>query len=220
MVNNQPGNIEKEIVELQQGLTLIDIKYDKDIIQKFRRYIEVLYEYKNRLHLLSHQDYNHISKRHFLTSLVVFHYIKNYTNACDIGAGAGFPSIPLKILKPEIEFTLFESKKKKARFLRHVVCELNLSDVEIIDRRAEHYKAKKFDLILLKAVGKIKKLIKTIDALIKPGGCAIFFKSHQIEGEIRAAGKELKKKGFCVQVEKLFTPVENLPLALVILNYD
>lgn len=216
--NKPSSNIDKEISELCQGLTLLGIKYDEHIIQKFQKYINFLYESKNRLHLLSQQDYNHISKRHFLTSLAALDYVKHCRNACDIGAGAGFPSIPLKILRPEVSFTLFEAKKKKAKFLKHLIYELDLSGIDIIDGRAEHFKEKKFDLILLKAVGKIKKLIRIINNLIEPGGYAVFYKSHQVEEEIRAADKELRKRGFRVEVEKVFTPIENLPVALVVLK--
>jgi len=218
MNDNSSANLDKQTNELCQGLTLLGIEYDEHIIQKFRKYIDVLCEYKNRFHLLSHQDYIHISKRHFLTSLAALRYVTHCYNACDIGAGAGFPSIPLKILRPEVNFTLFESKKKKAKFLKHLICELDLSGIDIIDGRAEHFKEKKFDLILLKAVGKINRLIKIIDNLIEPKGCAVFYKSHQVEEEIRTANNELKKRGYRVEVEKVFTPIENLPLALVVLK--
>ncbi len=218
MAHRQPSNIKREITELQHGLTLIDIPYDTHIIQKFKRYIEVLYDYKNRLHLLSHRDYSHIAKRHFLTSLMAFHYINDCQTLCDIGAGAGFPSLPLKIVRPEIEYTLFESKRKKAKFLRHLVGELGLLGVDIIDERAENFTEKRFDLILLKAAGKIKKLLKTIDNLIKPKGRAIFYKPHRVEGEIKVAERELRKRKFRIQIEKLYTPIEHVPLALVILK--
>jgi len=139
-------------------------------------------------------------------------------NVCDLGAGAGFPSVPLKILRPKIRFTLFESKNKKTEFLNCLINELSLSGITIINDRAEHYCAQKFDLILVKAAGKIKKLIKVIDHLMAPKGCTIFYKSHEVEDELRIAESVLKKRGFQAQVERKWTPVENLPLALVILK--
>ncbi len=217
-VHNQIDDITKELTELQQGLTLMGIPYNDQTIQKFKRYIEILYAFKRKLHLLSHRDYHHIAKRHFLPSLMVLQYIDDYHFACDIGAGAGLPSLPLSIVRPESQYILFESQKKKATFLRYVIDELGLSGVEIIDDRAEHFSERKFDLILLKAVGTIKKLIKTIDNLIEPNGYAVFYKTHRVTDEIRAADKELRKRGFQVQIERLSTPLENLSLALVMLR--
>ena len=211
-------SVEGEMEELKKGLDHLCIEYNDHILEKFKRYVKILYEYKNKIHLLSHQDYNRISKRHFLISLMALPYIKGHNNACDIGVGAGFPSIPLKILRPEISFTLFESKQKKAEFLKYLTGELNLSKIQIINDRAENYTSGKFDLILIKAAGKIRKLIKVIDYLILQTGKAVFYKSIQVEDEIRIAEKEIKKRGFQVQVIKLSTPIENLPLTLVMLK--
>jgi 16S rRNA (guanine527-N7)-methyltransferase len=216
--DSRPEDIKKELTELKQGLDTLGISFNTQHIKKFRRYIEILLEYKNRIHLLSHQDYNRITRRHFLPSLMAFPYIKNHCTACDIGTGAGFPALPLKIFMPEIDFTLFESRGKKAKFLRYLIDELELTGTNVIDDRAEKFKGNKFNLILLKAVGRIKKLIKTIDNLMLPHGCAIFYKSHRVAGEIKSAEKELKKRGFQLRIEKLHTPIENLPLALVILK--
>jgi len=218
VTGHQPSDVDRELSDLKRGLALAGIVYNRQIIEKFRIYIEVLHDYKGRLHLLSHQDYYHIATRHFLTSLMAIPYLEDCHAICDVGAGAGFPSLPLKIVRPDIEYTLFESQKKKACFLKHLIEELELSHVNIIDERAECFVGEKFDLILLKAVGKIKELLKTIDNLIAPRGRAIFYKSHRIEGEIRAAEKELRKKGYQIQIDRLYTPIENKPLALVILK--
>ncbi len=210
--------IKQEMADLCQGFDALGISYNKEIIQKFQKYIEVLYEYRKKLHLLSNQDYKRIAKKHFLTALMAFRYLKDHQVVCDIGAGAGFPSVPLKIVRQNIELTLFESVKKKAEFLSYLKRELGISDIEVINERAEHYREKKFDIILLKAVGRIKKLMNVIDHLMVPDGVAIFYKTHQVENEIKAADKELIKKGFKIQIDKLRTPVERLPLALVIVR--
>ena len=218
MTRHQPNDVDRELTDLSRGLTLAGIPYDRQVIEKFKIYIEVLHNYRGRLHLLSHGDYYHIATRHFLTSLMTIPYLRGYHTICDVGAGAGFPSLPLKIVLPDIECTLFESQKKKACFLRRLIEKLELTQVKIIDERAECFAGKKFDVILLKAVGKIKELLATVDNLIVPNGRAIFYKSHQIEDEIRVAEKALRKKGYQIQIERLYTPVENKPLALVILK--
>ncbi len=217
-MKSKNSDIEKEIEELERGLQVLDINYDDTILAKFKKYLEILYAYKNKLHLISHSDYNRISKKHFLTSLLPLPYIKDHNNVCDIGAGAGFPSVPLKILRPQINFTLFESKTKKADFLKILTNTLNLSNIAIVNNRAENYSDANFDLILVKAAGKIKKLIKTIDHLIAPQGLAIFYKSPRFNEEIKIARKEIEKRKFEIQIIMTKTALENLPLALVILK--
>jgi len=211
-------NIAREVTEFQQGLAILGIKSDTAITEKFIKMVKILYEYKDKFHLLSHGDYNFISKRHFLPSVMVLPYINDFHSICDIGAGAGFPSVPLKILRPQIFFTLFEANRKKAEFLKYLIAELELLNVQIVNERAENYQGEKFDAILIKAAGKIKSLIKTIDQLIIPGGCAIFYKSHRVEDEIKLARKKIIKLGFQIQVEKLYTPIEHRPLALIFLK--
>lgn len=218
MTNSRHKEIQRELDDLGAGLNILKIKYNKAILKKFRIYLEVLFKMRSRLHLLSHQDYERIAKRHFLTSLMALDFVKGYYNICDIGAGAGFPSLPLKIIKPTMKLTLIESNKKKADFLQYLTEELGYPDVGVVNERAQDYQEKTFEVILLKAVGKIKKLIVPINSLIEPGGRAIFYKTHRVKEEIKQTKKDLGEKGFHLRVEKLFTPLERLPLALVILD--
>ncbi len=218
MSSNLHKAIERELDDLRAGLNLLRIKYNDAILQKFYIYLEVLFEMRNRLHLLSHQDYERIAKRHFLTSLMALDFVKGHRRVCDIGPGAGFPSIPLKILEPAMDLTLIESKRKTADFLRYLTEHIDCPDVDVVSERAQDYQEKTFELILLKAVGKIKKLVVPINRLIEPGGRAIFYKSHKVEEEIRQIEIDLEKRGFRLRIEKLFTPLERLPLAFVILD--
>jgi|UniRef100_A0A7C6EHR8 16S rRNA (guanine527-N7)-methyltransferase len=211
-------SIENEIRILKDGFLELGIEPREDIFNKFRIYLKVLYNYKNHLHLISHNDYKRISLKHFLPSLMILRFISNQQNACDIGAGAGFPSIPVKILVPEINFTLFESIKKKAIFLSYLIKELNLSGIKVISERAEKYQVENFDLILIRAAGRIKDLIKTIDHLIKPGGKAVFYKTQAVEEEIRQAKDKIDRMNFSITIENLYTPVEKIPMSLVFLT--
>ena len=159
--------IERELDDLRAGLNLLRITYNDAILQKFYIYLEVLFEMRHRLHLLSHQDYERIAKRHFLTSLMALDFVKGHRRVCDIGPGAGFPSIPLKILEPAMDLTLIESKRKMVDFLRYLTEHIDCPDVDVVSERAQDYQEKTFELILLKAVGKIKKLVVPINRLIE-----------------------------------------------------
>ena len=208
----------REIAELRAGLETLHIEYHKADLEKFRRYLEVLDDYRNKIHLISHQDYTRVSKKHFLPSLLALPYVKGVHHACDIGAGAGFPSIPLKIFTPDLNLILFESVRKKAEFLKYLVCELKLDNVQIVNERAENYPTAAFDLVLIRAAGKIKKLVKVIDRLVSANGCAIFYKTCRTEDEVKIAQSEIEKRKFVITVKELRTPLENQPLALVILK--
>lgn len=210
--------ITRELEDLRKGLAALDITLNQHTRHIFQHYLEIIYHYKGKIHLISRRDYNRIARRHFLVSLMAFPVIRDCRTACDLGAGAGFPSVPLKIMRPDIEFTLFESKQKKAAFLNHVIHTLGLSGITVINDRAEHHGDQQFDVVLIKAAGRIRKLLKIIDQLMAPEGRAIFYKSHSIEDELKVAGLALKKRGLQVDVKKAWSPIEHLPLALVIVQ--
>ena len=216
--NNQPGDARREIDELRIGLRELGIDFDAEKIERFQMYLNTLYSCRHRLHLVSHRDYERVSRRHFLASLVAYPYVKNHVRACDVGAGAGFPSVPLKILLPGIDFVLFESNRKKAEFLEHLVDRLRLERIRVVNSRAESHSGQGFDLVLLKAVGKIDKLMKVVDALVVPGGEAIFFKTQDVDTELRRAARAIKARRFSVEVARISAPIEKTPMSLVIMR--
>jgi len=217
-MNNPAGDARREIDEVRIGMKELGIDPDAEMIERFQTYLTTLYSYRGRLHLLSHRDYERISRRHFLTSLVAYPHVKNHVRVCDVGAGAGFPSIPLKILLPDIGFVLFESNRKKAEFLEHLVDRLGLEGVRVVNSRAESHAGQGFDLVLLKAVGKIDKLMKIVDALVVPGGEAIFFKTQDVDTELRRAARAIEAGRFSVKVTRISTPIEKMPMSLVIMR--
>ncbi len=216
--NNVRVDAEREIDDITAGLKELGIDVTGQTIEKFRTYLDALYSYRDRMHLLSRRDYERISRRHFLTSLVAYPYVKDRRRICDVGAGAGFPSLPLKILFPEVHFVLFESNHKKAEFLDHLVDVLGLRRIEVINARAEGYSGQDFDLVLLRAVGKVDRMLKVVHRLLAPGGRAIFFKTQDVDAELWRASTAINKMGYGVEVRKIQTPVEKIPMALVILR--
>jgi 16S rRNA (guanine527-N7)-methyltransferase len=216
--NNSKYDIGREIAELEQGMHELDIRFNQGVLDKFKTYLEVLYSYHGKLHLVSHRDYERISRRHFLPSLLIYQDTMNHKRVCDVGSGAGFPSVPLKILLPQLDLVIFEAQRKKAHFLNYLIERLDLEGVEIVNARAEIYSGVKFDLALLRAVGKIGKLVSVIDKLLDSRGVAVFYKSLSVEKEIENAQKAICKRNFRVVVKKISTPLDKTPLALVILR--
>lgn len=216
--NNQLKSLDRELDDLGCGLRQLSIDFDTEIIARFKDYLQILYSYRGKLHLLSHRDYERISRRHFLPSLTALQYMREHHRACDVGAGAGFPSIPIKVVMPALDLVIFESVTKKARFLRALVKRLGLERVEVRNERAEDYAGKGFDLMLFKAVGRIGKMIGVVDKMLLPEGEAIFYKSANVVTELVQAESVMNKKKYTAKVINLSTPVEDLPLALVILS--
>lgn len=211
-------SVKQELELLKKGFDELKICYSGIILDKFHLYLDALFIFKDKLHLLSYKDYTRISVKHFLPSLTTLKFITNEKKACDIGAGAGFPSVPLKILKPTLEFTLFESVKKKAEFLKYLIDKLALKKIYVVNCRAEEYENKRFEIIFIRAAGKVKKLARTINKLLIPGGRAIFYKSPDIETELNEAKGEIEKYSFVVSLERTLTPVVHEPLTLVLLQ--
>lgn len=216
--NKRVYEIGREIAELKRGMDELGINYGQPVLDRFKIYLEVLYLYHGKIHLLSHQDYKRISRRHLLPSLMALPEVEVHSRVCDVGSGAGFPSVPSKILLPNMDLVIFEAQRKKADFLQYLLERLELRRFKIMNARAEEHHGAKFDLALLRAVGKIGMLVDVLNVLLEAGGAAIFFKTASVEEEIDEAQKALHKHNFQVSVKKMITPLEKLPLALVTLR--
>ena len=209
----------REIGDLTQGLSELGITLPPAAVDRFRTYLELLERFHGQLHLISHRDHGQVSRRHFLPSLLAADYASGRRRAADLGPGAGFPSLPIKIVQPELNLTLIESVGKKAHFLETLCAALNLSGCEIVNGRAEAYPGPAFDLIFLKAAGPIRDWVLTIDRLLMVPGTAVFFKTLRRAGsEIAAVRTQLERAGFRWSIRELLTPLEQRPLALVVLE--
>ncbi|MBN2621570.1 16S rRNA (guanine(527)-N(7))-methyltransferase RsmG [candidate division WOR-3 bacterium] len=202
---------------LRQGARELGIPLSTRQGRRFEIYIRLLHEYRGRLHLISRKDHTRIVIRHVLPSLIAQRFLVG-SSLCDIGSGGGFPGVPLKIIAPEFRLVLFESIGKKAVFLMTLVRKLGLAQVMVVPERAEHYTGDRFDSILLRAVGAIKKNLKTIDRLLAPSGRAVFYKTCRVEQELKQARILMDRFGLAAEVHTFVTPIERRPLALVVLQ--
>lgn len=106
-------DIRREIDQLRSGLRQLSIEPDTLMVERFSRYLALLDEFHGKIHLLSHADYDRVSIRHFLPSLAIGPLVDRTGPVCDLGAGPGFPSVPLAICDPQLRLTLFESQRKR-----------------------------------------------------------------------------------------------------------
>lgn len=177
-----------------QALHRLDPAPSEQQVQQFLRYRQELIEWNGRFNLTAITDPVEILFKHFLDSLsLLMVYDRPQARVLDIGAGAGFPGIPLKIVRPQWQVVLLEATGKKVRFLQHVVETLGLSDIEAVQGRAEElahrqpYRAS-FDLVTARAVASLPVLLEYAAPYSRVGGQIILPKKGEIAEEL-AQGK-------------------------------
>ena len=161
--------------------------------EKFKLYHSLLLEWGKKINLYSQNDRNRLLSYHFLDSLLALKFLPETGDLADIGSGAGFPGIPIKIMRPNLNLFLFETRKKKAVFLSYVIKSLSLPESTVIDKRVEDWEGKRFDIFTIRLLGKIKKVIPLIAHLRKEKSLVIFYKGREWEREIEEAEGVLKK---------------------------
>lgn len=180
----------KQIFE--KGLTELNIQAEPETIDKFARYSELLKEWNEKMNLTAITDDDGIAIKHFLDSLLPLKVvdIENQSMA-DIGTGAGFPGLPVRLMRPDTELTLIDSLNKRITFLEHVCGELELENVRCIHGRAEELSRKElresFDIVVSRAVANMTALSEYCLPFVKPGGRFIALKAQDSAEEIDAA---------------------------------
>jgi 16S rRNA (guanine527-N7)-methyltransferase len=190
-----------------------------ETLEKFQIYLNQILDWNKRIHLVSKGDARpERILRHFVDSLSIFKVtqIPQKANLLDLGAGAGFPSIPIKIVRDDINLSLVESVRKKSLFLQKLIKDLKSEDVLVINKRAEDlmdapdYKGK-FDVVTAKALGRLKDTIRLATSFLKPKGFLIAYKGERVEEEIR----ECEEKNFLIK-NKILIKIPDFDLKRII----
>lgn len=180
---------------VEQAAALIDGEKK----EKFELFRSLLLEYNQKYNLTAITEKREIEVKHFIDSAAGAFLFEKGANCAEVGSGAGFPSLPLKILRDDLSFTLMESVGKKCDFLRVVVDKLELSGMNIIQIRAEdaarnaQYR-EKFDFVVARAVARMNTLSEYCMPLVKVGGKFIAYKSGEKE-ELKEGEKACKILG-------------------------
>lgn len=175
---------------------------DEQLMQ-LEKYYEMLVEKNKVMNLTAITEYEDVLKKHFLDSLALSQLIDlkgKKAKLLDMGTGAGFPGIPLKIVFPELEVTLMDSLNKRIVFLQEVIAELGLTGITAIHGRAEEAALKpeyreKFDFCVSRAVARLVSLAEFCLPFVKQGGQFIPYKSGEIKEELQEAKFALKELG-------------------------
>ena len=185
----------KQIKNKKLGVTL-----SAEQLKMFDTYYQILVTYNEHTNLTRITERKDVDIKHFYDSLSLAKTIDltRISTLCDMGSGAGFPSIPLKIIYPELKVTIIDSAGKRIAFLKMLVETLNLNDVQLVYNRIEKHAAayqESFDLVIARALGKLPMIIEMGVPMLKVGGMLIAYKGQNYESEILNSKRALQKLG-------------------------
>jgi 16S rRNA (guanine527-N7)-methyltransferase len=192
------------MISFQKDLEEFEIYLNEEQARQFLNYYDLLKEWNSFMNLTAITEFHEVLKKHFVDSLSLIKAIpdlaeKSYS-VIDVGTGAGFPGIPLKIAFPNLKITLLDSLNKRIKFLNETVSELKLEDVVLIHGRAEDFskpekKRESFDLCVSRAVANLSTLSEYCIPFVKKGGYFISYKSERLSEEFDSAKKAIQVLG-------------------------
>ncbi len=211
---------------IAQYLSQYNVQISSEQLEQFRQYMQVLQRANEQVNLTAITDEAGIIEKHFIDSLSILNIVSPKTfghpiSMIDVGAGAGFPGVPLKLLFPNIHLTLVDSVQKKVKFLSEISGVLGLKDTTCIALRAEivgHDPSLReaFDIAVARAVSETRVLVEYLLPLIKVGGCTVLYKSADCDQEVAAAQGAIKKLGGGnIDIKKFSIGVNGRSLVLI-----
>ncbi len=162
---------------LLRGTEALGIALSQRQVENFLSYIDLIQFWNSKFNLTAIRSTSLIVRHHFIDSLAIAPFTGPDKRLMDIGSGAGFPGIPLKIISPDKEITLVDSQRKKINFMREVIRDLNLKGVEVIEARAEELNPSKnglFGETVARAFGSLDQFLQISAGLLTPGGQGLF----------------------------------------------
>jgi len=216
----------------RENLKKINIEVSDVQIEAFDEYYRMLVEWNEIMNLTAITDYEEVLLKHYIDSLAINKAIDDESNwnlnknikIIDIGTGAGFPGIPLKIIYDNLEVVLLDSMNKKVKFLDEVIDKLNLSNMKAIHGRAEDYAKdpgyrENFDLCVSRAVSNLATLSEYCLPYVKVGGAFISYKSGEIDAELKESEKAIQiLGGKILKVEKMTLPGSDIERSFVVIE--
>ncbi|WP_413364182.1 16S rRNA (guanine(527)-N(7))-methyltransferase RsmG [Lysinibacillus sp. 3P01SB] len=214
---------EKQFIE---ALAAKGIELSDEQIAQFRKYFELLVEWNEKMNLTAITDLEGVYLKHFYDSIspsLYFDFTK-VKSVCDVGAGAGFPSIPIKICFPHLHVTIVDSLNKRITFLNHLSEELGLDHMEFVHARAEEFGQnvkyrEQFDVVTARAVARLSVLSELCIPLAKQGGSFVALKAAAGAEELKDAKKAISTLGAALKEEFSFLlPVEESERSLFVFD--
>jgi 16S rRNA (guanine527-N7)-methyltransferase len=188
---------------LVEGAKTYGIYLDEKAIEAFDLYLQELLKWNQKINLTAIRSEKGIVLKHFLDSFSAYPYLPKHSSILDIGSGAGFPGIPLKIIQPTLEMTLIDSVRKKVDFQRHIIRTLGIKGIETIhgrvqDREIHQGLGGRFDVILSRAFSDLQALLSLSSPFLRKGGMVIAMKGQVESGEIQLLSN-IEGSRYCLQ---------------------
>ncbi len=211
------NDLEPSLKVLRAGLRELGLPLDVAVADRFQRYFGLISAGGDRFGLTTVTGYDEVQRRHFLEPAALALLLQKRgllpagVRLLDLGAGAGVPGIPVKLLFPPVDLTLVEATKKKAAWLRRVVSELGLQDVEVLAERAEDLgrdpaHREQYDMVTARAVAELRVLLELAMPLLRVGGVLAAPKGERAAEEVREAARAAGMLGAEIEVEPLHVP--------------
>lgn len=177
-----------------------NLKLEKSQYEKYYIYMKNILEWNTKINVTAVRDEESFIIKHFIDSLMISNYVNSDVKVIDIGTGAGFPGIPLKLFNEKIEITLVDSINKKLNVIRESIKEMNLDKIDIIHSRAEDLAIKEkyrenYDIATTRAVSNLSTILEYMMPFIKVGGYAVCMKGPNYNDELNNAKNAIKILG-------------------------
>lgn len=219
----------QKVKQYLKQITGNKIELSEAQLAQFETYYEMLIEKNKVMNLTAITEREEVILKHFIDSVALAGYYdfsdkKNKLRLIDVGTGAGFPAIPMKIAFPQLQVTLFDSLNKRVKFLQDVIDELGLEDCTAVHGRAEEGGKDRnlrgqFDLVLSRAVANMAVLSEYCIPFVKQGGYFIAYKTDKVDEELEQGKKAISVLGGKPErVEKLFLPGSDIGRSFVFIK--
>lgn len=214
------------IEEFEKYLKKMQIKFSEEQYNQFYKYMNLLIEWNKKINLTAIIEPKEIILKHFVDSLTIAKYIEENKKVADVGTGAGFPGIPLKIYRKDLKITLIDSLNKRLNFLNGVIAELELKEINTVHGRAEElgqnkeYR-EKFDIVTSRAVANLSTLSEYLIPFIKKDGKCIYMKTLELDEELEKAKKAINiLGGKIIKTDKFYLPESEIGRSIVVVEKE